>query len=207
MSEMSVQNKVKEFMQRGNRPYSTNDVQQSLGKEASKSAVQKCLDELVKENVLFEKTYGKSKIYCVRQTEEAKEPGVDLSCRIETLMSTLAELEKESDKEKLYLRSLLSSDTTEEIERRNAQLVETNNRLREKLEEYINEEKTPETVDPKELEIVRKRKSTVVGDYRKRKRVCMDIVYQILEGYPKTKVHLLQEIGLEDDPQDMPNFA
>lgn len=37
--------------------------------------------------------------------------------------------------------------------------------------------------------------------YRKRKRMCNDMVDAIMEGYPKTKKALIADIGLETDEE------
>jgi 26S proteasome regulatory subunit (ATPase 3-interacting protein) len=40
-----------------------------------------------------------------------------------------------------------------------------------------------------------------VKEYKKRKRICSEIIDSILEGYPKTKKHLIEEVGLETDEE------
>lgn len=39
----------------------------------------------------------------------------------------------------------------------------------------------------------------LLKEYRKRKRMCMDVINAIMEGYPKTKKALLEEVGIETD--------
>lgn len=38
-----------------------------------------------------------------------------------------------------------------------------------------------------------------LATYKKRKRMCLDMLDAILENYPKTKKQLYEEVGLETD--------
>lgn len=40
---------------------------------------------------------------------------------------------------------------------------------------------------------------TILREYRKRKRICNEMVNEILEGYDKKKKTLLEELGVETD--------
>lgn len=60
---------VLKYLQSTNRPYSANDVVQNMHKEHGKSAVQKALDDLVRQGAICEKLYGKQKIYCIKQSD------------------------------------------------------------------------------------------------------------------------------------------
>ncbi|KAL8603663.1 hypothetical protein ACOMHN_017160 [Nucella lapillus] len=54
-------------------------------------------------------------------------------------------------------------------------------------------------VSKEDRDKVLKRRSQCVKEWRKRKRMSNDIIDAILEGYPKTKKHLMDEIGIETD--------
>lgn len=56
------------YLKQTNRPYSVNDIILNLHKKYSKTVVQTALDTLVKDELVFSKTYGKQVIYCVKQT-------------------------------------------------------------------------------------------------------------------------------------------
>ncbi|KAJ8979465.1 hypothetical protein NQ317_002815 [Molorchus minor] len=62
-------------------------------------------------------------------------------------------------------------------------------------------EKCPFTIEicPKEKIETEKGYERYLDQYRKRKRMCMDILDSILENYPKSKKHLFDEIGIETD--------
>lgn len=58
---------IQKYLNTTNRPYSANDIMLNLHKQFGKTAVQKALDELVGEGGVLEKTYGKQKVYCIKQ--------------------------------------------------------------------------------------------------------------------------------------------
>lgn len=49
---------------------------------------------------------------------------------------------------------------------------------------------------------IRKTYDTSVKEYKKRKRICMDMLNGILESYPKSKSALMEEIGIELDNEN-----
>lgn len=59
--------KVLDYLEKMNRPYSVNDILQNLHNEVTKAAVQKALDQLVSKEKIREKIYNKQKIYTVVQ--------------------------------------------------------------------------------------------------------------------------------------------
>lgn len=54
----------------------------------------------------------------------------------------------------------------------------------------------PPPLDKDELE---KKYNLYLSAYRKRKRICTEMIGHIMEGYPKSKQHLLEDIGIETD--------
>lgn len=54
----------------------------------------------------------------------------------------------------------------------------------------------PPPLDKDELE---KKYNLYLSAYRKRKRICTELIGHIMEGYPKSKQHLLEDIGIETD--------
>ncbi|KXJ72872.1 hypothetical protein RP20_CCG016990, partial [Aedes albopictus] len=44
-----------------------------------------------------------------------------------------------------------------------------------------------------------KKYNLYLSAYRKRKRICTEMIGHIMEGYPKSKQHLLEDIGVETD--------
>ena len=54
-------------------------------------------------------------------------------------------------------------------------------------------------IDPKENEKIKEERNKVVREWRKRKRMANSILEAILEGYPKPKKTLMDDIGIETD--------
>lgn len=52
---------------------------------------------------------------------------------------------------------------------------------------------------PSDFKKVNATKEKTVSELRKRKRICVDMLDQILESYPKGKKALLEEVGVEPD--------
>ena len=54
-------------------------------------------------------------------------------------------------------------------------------------------------IDPKVLSAINKKRDTYTLLYLKRKRMCMNIIDGIMEGFPKTKQKLMEDIEIETD--------
>lgn len=109
---------------------------------------------------------------------------------------TLKTVEKEYNE----IQSVL---TTEQAELKESELKETVKTLQNKLS-ALAENKTH--ISEEDKTVILTQHENIMKEYRKRKRICMDILNAILEGYPKNKEALFEEIGLElDEPQNTPN--
>lgn len=193
---------VYKYLQNQNRPYSTNDIVTNLHKEYGKTAVQKALDELVSQNKIIEKIYGKQKVYCILQQDENTDP--------EAMNTEIAKMDKDimiltdmlqTNEQKIKngeheLKNLLNSLTNEEARIEIGKLEKESTKLKEKLR-VLSENASP--ISPEDKEKVEKVHTKNMKEYRKRKRICSDIVDSILEGYPKRKKDLVEEMGLETD--------
>lgn len=58
---------VQKYLETTNRPYSANDIVLNMHKQWGKTGVQRALDNLVAANIVLEKTYGKQKVYVIKQ--------------------------------------------------------------------------------------------------------------------------------------------
>ncbi|XP_066987835.1 LOW QUALITY PROTEIN: homologous-pairing protein 2 homolog [Macrobrachium rosenbergii] len=192
--------RVRSYMEQQNRPYSVNDIFMNLHKDIGKTAVQKVLDQLVSSGKLREKSYGKQKVYVYDQSHF---PSFDEN-KLKEMDNEIAELnESVKEKEKLTteveakLRGLNSSLTTEEAMKKVAELEEEISTLQNKLSNL--QSTTQDLVSKEEKEKIEGESENMNKMWRKRKRMAMDILDAILEGYPKPKKVLLEEIGVETD--------
>ncbi|KAK2581899.1 hypothetical protein KPH14_002356 [Odynerus spinipes] len=150
-----------------NRPYSVNDIVLNLHNEFGKSAVQKAIDHLVAEGKIFEKAYGKQKVYCVVQDtkhdiEELMRIDKELQAHANEVETKYQDLEREIKNQEDDLMELTGS----------TDLTETKRKTQSSLDEYSRE-------------------------YAKRKRLCTEIIDCILENYPGSKNELYDEVGID----------
>lgn len=68
--------------------------------------------------------------------------------------------------------------------------------MKKKLEEFSQNKVKVSAADFKKAQQLKEKSTT---ELRKRKRICLDILDQILENYPKSKKALLEEVGVETD--------
>ena len=193
---------VFEYMKCQNRPYSAIDVFNNLHKKYGKTAVVKALELLAEKKKLLEKNYGKSKIYVVDQSQFPTVDDTKLS-ELDKQISSLAELVKQS-------QSKLSSSTSE-LKSLNSSLTTTNalellKKLRvetSEIEKRLSGLKTnSKSVDANEKRKVTENRKLVITQWRKRKRMTVDLMNAVLEGYPKTKKQFLDEVGIETDEEN-----
>ncbi|XP_076249110.1 homologous-pairing protein 2 homolog [Calliopsis andreniformis] len=191
---------VYKYMKVHNRPYSINDIVSNLHNEYGKTAVQKAIDKLVVEGKIFEKAYGKQKIYCVVQdsshdVEELMRIDKELQAHANEVESKCQELEREIKVQEALLVSIKSSITIEEAKKEKAELEERIRVLTQKLDGLM------EASGSEDLTETKRKSEKALNDYSreysKRKRMCTEILDCILENYPGSKTELFEEIGIE----------
>ncbi|EFN75613.1 homologous-pairing protein 2 homolog [Harpegnathos saltator] len=190
---------IYDYMKIQNRPFSVNDVVTNLHNEYSKTEVQKAMDELVANKKLFEKVYGKQKIYCAVQdltydADELMTIDKELQSHAKEIESKYQEVTKEIKNKEVLLSSLKASLILEDAQKKKITLQQSIKQLTYKLDTLM---ETTSSVDLHES----KRKAQKELDensreYLKRKRICTDIIDCILENYPGSKNDLSEEIGL-----------
>uniref|UniRef100_A0A8D8QNW1 Homologous-pairing protein 2 homolog n=1 Tax=Cacopsylla melanoneura TaxID=428564 RepID=A0A8D8QNW1_9HEMI len=193
------------YLKQTNRPYSVNDIIQNLHKKYNKTVVQNALDELVKADHVMSKTYGKQVIYCIKQSgknAEKKDASVvkeELKTKERELtekQALLKKLQDENKQIKAKVKNLTQNLTTEEALVMKTKLVQEVTEKKTKLENLSNNVEVVSEVDKKKLQ---ETKEKLVKEYRKRKRMCTEMLDAVLENYPKSKKILLEETGVETD--------
>ncbi|RZC33116.1 TBPIP domain containing protein [Asbolus verrucosus] len=190
--------RVDKFLAEHNRPFSVNDLVQALD-QMGKSKVQTALRELVAQNRVIEKSYGKQKIYCIVQSSDLP---------LKDVTSNIFEMERQSTNLVLKLKEVEHDLESKSVQLKKFEGIVTKSQaLHEKkgLEEEVESLQTQiegykgKSYEKKEREAIEKAYGGVLKEYKKRKRLCMDMVDAIFENYPKSKKTLLQEIGIEND--------
>lgn len=190
---------ILDYLRKQNRPYSAVDILNNLHKEYGKTAVVKALDTLVAEGKIKSKTYNKQVVYVTDQTQFPDVNDSELKSMESKVVAMAQKLKESSDVVRQLdseLQALCSSLTTDEAKSQVIQLTKECDQLEEKLKSL---KSSVNTVSPKEREQILKSRSTNVKEWRKRKRICTDMMSAILEGYPKSKKEFLEEVGVETD--------
>ncbi|XP_068208895.1 homologous-pairing protein 2 homolog [Palaemon carinicauda] len=198
--DLEAMERVRLYMEQQNRPYSVNDIFMNLHKDIGKTAVQKALDQLVSDGILREKSYGKQKVYVYDQShfpsfDEGKLKEMD--AEIAQLNESIKENDKLCSEVEAKLRGLNSSLTTEEAMKKIAELEKEISTLQDKLTSL--QSTTTGLISKEEKDKIASESENMNKVWRKRKRMAMDILDAILEGYPKPKKVLFEEIGVETD--------
>lgn len=191
---------VYKYMKIQNRPYSINELVSNLHNEYGKSAVQKAIDKLVTEGKVFEKVYGKQKVYCPVQdsnldVEELMRIDKELQAHANEVESKYQELDKEIKVQEALLISMKSSITVEEAKIQKATLEENIRVLTSKLDELMESSTSEDLTETKRK--AERALDEYSREYAKRKRLCTEIIDCILENYPGSKNELYEEIGIE----------
>ncbi|XP_017774535.1 PREDICTED: homologous-pairing protein 2 homolog [Nicrophorus vespilloides] len=193
---------ILKFLADQNRPFNANDIAQNVDKEFGKSAVQKALDKLVGQHKVMVKAYGKQNIYCIVQSDATSDMPEQVRRLNRQINEMTAELEKGGDQLKLTMTELNRLQGTKslgEVRCEYKELTAQIEALKEKLSQY--DDGNAETVSDEERNAVLQEREKIIKEYKKRKRLCMDIVDAIMEGYPKTKKQLMEEVGIETDEE------
>jgi len=192
---------ILEYLQQQNRPYSAVDIYNNLHKEFGKTAVEKSLETLSEDGKIDKKTYGKQKVFAPCQSKygdynENELKGLD--CNIKELQEELTLLSSQVKKKDNELNGLSSQIKTEDAVAAIENLIKENEVLKDRIQKL----KTGTVLITKgERKKIFENKEKNVSHWRKRKRLTTDIVDSILEGYPKSKKDLLEEVGMETDEE------
>ena len=199
IKETAASDAVFAYLLKQNRPYSATDLHQNMGKDIGKTGVTKALDSLVSEGRIKEKVYGKQKVYVIDQTQFPEVDETEIKTMDDKIAQLNAELQLKSDEVRKLESELKSFDNMLSTDCARSELSELYpeiEKLRTKLEK-LKEGRV--LISKEEKDSVYNNRSKFVKEWRKRKRISNDILNSILEGYPKTKKHLYEEIGIETD--------
>ncbi|CAL8094225.1 unnamed protein product [Calicophoron daubneyi] len=205
----SVHNEVQQYFESQNRPFSLVDICGAL-KAYGKTALGKVVDELVEEGTLREKVYGKQKVFVYDQSKLPAFNEEELRNMEHEVAVLNAELEQEQQELKSLTTELKNVESGLTKEQAEEQLLRTSEEL-SKVEAEIRRLKGGgPVITAEELETVSAARSRLIGEWRKRKRIAMNIIDAVAESYPKSKKQLIADVGIETDEDcgvALPNTA
>merc|ERR1711962_827478 len=94
------------------------------------------------------------------------------------------------------IKGLNSELTTAEAQMKKELLKKETKEMEAKLELLTGQ---GNMIDQDTMNLAKKKQSETVKEWRKRKRMFNSIADAILEGYPHSKKHLFEEVGVETD--------
>ncbi|CAL1542107.1 unnamed protein product [Lymnaea stagnalis] len=199
LKEATASQAVLAYMIKQNRPYSVQDVFQNMGKDLGKTAVMKAMEGLTAEGKLKEKVYGKQKVYVADQSQFPAVNDAELRAideRITQLNEKIQLSQEEIRKLETELQQYNGTMSTNMARSELSQIYPEIEALKLKLTK-LKEGRV--LISKEEKEIIFKNREKYVKEWRKRKRTASDILNSIMEGYPKSKKQLFEEIGIETD--------
>ncbi|XP_052759099.1 homologous-pairing protein 2 homolog [Galleria mellonella] len=194
---------VLKYLTDTNRPYSCADVTTNLRGTYTKTAVQKALDSLAEVGKIKCKLYGKQKVYAAIQLDNTDGDSdiEDYDNQLKNLMQSITDSTNTLKTAEINLKNLTSAPTTEAAIN---EIEEIKKRLENHEIKLNNLRSSTEIINPVEKNKILNDFDKFFKEYRKRKRICNDMLEAILEGYPKSKKTLLEELCIETD--EMVNF-
>lgn len=190
---------VLDYLNKQNRPYSVIDILNNLHKEHGKTAITKACELLAEQGKIKEKVNGKQKCYFADQSQF---PDVDdneikeMDSKINQLSELVQQKQEENRKLDSELKGLSSSISTEDAKKELEMLGHECVKCKEKISTL---KSGAVQISPGDKDRIYKSREKFVKEWRKRKRMANDILGAILEGYPKTKKQLYEEVGVETD--------
>ncbi|KAJ7391908.1 PSMC3 interacting protein [Desmophyllum pertusum] len=200
-SEEEASDAVLAYLNKQNRPYSVVDIFSNLHKEYGKTAIQRSVEKLASKGVITEKINGKQKVYAPKQDQfgdydENEIKKIDENIKIS--MGKLKQLQETLKTQESELRNVNSTLTTKDAKDRLTELTKQCDRYQERIKNIKSE---TNHITPEEKDKIYKEHKQFVQMWRKRKRMATDILNGILEGYPKPKKQLIEDIGIETDEE------
>ena len=98
-------------------------------------------------------------------------------------------------------KSLLISSTTKDALEEAAKLQESITVLETRLEK-LSGEGAKDLISKEDKKAVEKEHEASIKEWRKRKRMCLNIIDAIMESYPKSKKAFFEETGIATDEEN-----
>ncbi|XP_064648117.1 homologous-pairing protein 2 homolog [Lineus longissimus] len=187
------------YLNRQNRPYSANDIFNNLHKEFGKTAVEKCLESMADDGKIKRKLNGKQKVYAADQTQFPSADEAELHAMDEEISQLQQQVKSATDEYRKLDKELHLFNSAISTEDAQQQLEEVTKVIAAKKTKLKDIKSAGNVISPKEKEQITKFWEKNVKEWRKRKRMTNDILNAVLEGYPKKKKDLYEDIGIETD--------
>lgn len=203
LNDSALPQKIIDYLKTENRPFSANDIFSNLSIDGGKTAMTRALLQLVSDDKVKEKTYGKQKVYYINQNvfnDLETDCLQSMDAKISELSNTLNSLQKQIKMSEAVLEDLTKSLPTEKVE---AELIAVKTEISVLKDKLQSLESKAVSIDPKEKKNLCEKKEMCLKVYKRRKRLANNVIDAILEGYPKSKKQLLEELGVEENDKKL----
>ncbi|PXF40821.1 hypothetical protein BWQ96_09479 [Gracilariopsis chorda] len=191
---------VLNFLKARNRPFSVQNIVDSLQKAGiKKAAAERSLASLVEKKLVTKKEYGKAKIFIAAQgliDIPSQEEVNELDEEIKKLQEQLSSVSGQVDELSKNANTLRSELTLEEAKERVAQLNEATEQKEEKLRSLGDGSTLMSKEDKQKLELSYYQARSLWKKYR---RIVTDITDAIGEASGKKRSELFEELAIESD--------
>lgn len=211
LSKEEMESKVLQYMQQQNRPYNSQNVFDNLHGAVPKGQVQLILDSLACSGQILVKEFGKSKVYLISQSsitggaEGAENETASLQAEVDIAMKKVQETKAAVEEIKKELASLRNHRSiVEEIETLQREAPGLDSRLAElraAAEESAKETEASCDVGEQDIDKIEASCRDVHAEWRRRKRLCMEIVHRFCEMSGMKVAKIIEKYGVETDEE------
>eukprot|EP00928_Gymnodinium_smaydae_P058140 TRINITY_DN41360_c0_g1_i1.p1 TRINITY_DN41360_c0_g1~~TRINITY_DN41360_c0_g1_i1.p1 ORF type:complete len:535 (+),score=140.89 TRINITY_DN41360_c0_g1_i1:84-1607(+) len=205
MTKEEMEKTVFDYMQQQNRPYNVQNVFDNLHGAVPKSQVQQLLDALADSGRIAAKVYGKIKVYLVTQAapasaEVANEEAKQLQASIDEKEGEVKSAKASTEEVRRSLSSLRGRiSAKEDVERLLAEARDLELRLAQHQESAATNETKADEIDAQEIERVEAALRKGVDHWRRRKRLCMEMLRTFSESAEMKVEALIDKYGVDTD--------
>ena len=202
-----AQTTVMEYLTAQNRPFNNKMVFENLHGAVGQAQVTKIMDELATSGELIRKENGKQKVYWASQeTEEIKAlAGPDSAASAAALDAEAQKSKEDATALKTRAEAMIAenrklasqpgdAEAAEMIEKLKSETAKMDERLKALRESTVK-------VSRADFEAAEKKYSMAKALWKKRKRMCKDVISALTESSGQSFTEFTEETGLETDEQ------
>ncbi|KAJ3437412.1 tbp-1 interacting protein [Anaeramoeba flamelloides] len=189
---------IKNLFKTKNRPFSATNIVDNLESKITTSTVKKVIEELLKEGFITEQSWKKAKIWYINQSKMPL-PDQSVIDKMDDETKTMKEkklvLLKTHKKNQNEFTMLNNMESTNNITEEVKTLKKTIEEKKEKLEKL----KSQIEITPEESKLLNKNYELYRKEWKKRKKIVLDVFSQISEGSGKSLKELYEDAEIETD--------
>jgi 26S proteasome regulatory subunit (ATPase 3-interacting protein) len=199
VSEKDAPEVILSYLRSQNRPYNAQNIFDNLHGAVKKASLQRVLDKLVSDQRVSSKDFGKATVYWPKQDELGVlnvEEQKEMDATIQTAVDELAQVEADVRKAASIRDRLNSAMTEQEL---SSEILRLTAEISAFEADIALIEGNTEPVDMAGKKKAQDLYDLAVREYKKRRKLCKNILEQLCESVGKKPLDLMEEIGIETD--------